>query len=134
MFARSGRSAQSADNLTRRGRTRLSETDALWAKAQRGFEAAFGRADSEALREGLRFLISADFAAGFERPARLGSLKGRWRRAKNPAPDGLDLVWSRLSSPTQGKIFQFRFLEIASISRVVLSHRRGRVFCEKPKL
>jgi DNA-binding MarR family transcriptional regulator len=52
--------------LTRRGRTKLAETDALWAKAQRGFEAAFGRADSEALREGLRFLISADFAATFE--------------------------------------------------------------------
>jgi DNA-binding MarR family transcriptional regulator len=52
--------------LTRRGRTKLAETDALWAKAQRGFEAAFGRADSEALREGLRFLISADFAAAFE--------------------------------------------------------------------
>jgi DNA-binding MarR family transcriptional regulator len=51
--------------LTRRGRTKLAETDALWAKAQRGFEAAFGRADSEALREGLRFLISADFAAAF---------------------------------------------------------------------
>jgi len=52
--------------LTRRGRTKLAETDALWAKAQRAFEAAFGRADSEALREGLRFLISADFAATFE--------------------------------------------------------------------
>ena len=52
--------------LTRRGRTKLAETDALWAKAQRGFEAAFSRADSEALREGLRFLISADFAAAFE--------------------------------------------------------------------
>ena len=52
--------------LTRRGRTKLAETDALWAKAQRGFETAFGRADTEALREGLRFLISADFAAAFE--------------------------------------------------------------------
>ena len=52
--------------LTRRGRTKLAETDALWAKAQRGFEAAFGRADSETLREGLRLLISADFAAAFE--------------------------------------------------------------------
>jgi DNA-binding MarR family transcriptional regulator len=52
--------------LTRRGRTKLAEADVLWAKAQRGFEAAFGRADSEALREGLRFLISADFTATFE--------------------------------------------------------------------
>jgi DNA-binding MarR family transcriptional regulator len=52
--------------LTRRGRTKLAETDALWAKAQRGFEAAVGRADSEALRAWLRFLTSADFAATFE--------------------------------------------------------------------
>jgi len=53
-------------SLTQQGRAKLAETDALWAKAQRGFEAAFGRADSEALREGLHFLISADFAATFE--------------------------------------------------------------------
>lgn len=56
--------------LTRRGRTKLAETDALWAKAQRGFEAAFGRADSEALREALRFLTSADFTATFENALR----------------------------------------------------------------
>jgi DNA-binding MarR family transcriptional regulator len=52
--------------LTRRGRGKLTETDALWAKAQQGFEAAFGRPESEALREALRFLISDDFAAAFE--------------------------------------------------------------------
>jgi DNA-binding MarR family transcriptional regulator len=52
--------------LTGQGRAKLAETDALWAKAQRGFEAAFGRAESELLREGLRFLISDDFAAAFE--------------------------------------------------------------------
>jgi DNA-binding MarR family transcriptional regulator len=52
--------------LTRRGRAKLAETEALWAKAQRGFEAALGCADSEAPREGLRFLISVDFAATFE--------------------------------------------------------------------
>ena len=51
--------------LTRRGRAKLAETDVLWAKAQRGFEAAFGRADSEALREVLRLLISDDFTAAF---------------------------------------------------------------------
>lgn len=56
--------------LTRRGRLRLAETDALWAKAQRGFEAAFGRAESKALREGLRVLISDDFAATFENAMR----------------------------------------------------------------
>lgn len=56
--------------LTRRGRTKLAETDALWAKAQRGFEAAFGRADSEGLREALRLLTSVDFAATFENALR----------------------------------------------------------------
>ena len=53
--------------LTRHGRQKLAETNALWAKAQRGFEAAFGRAESESLREALRFLISTDFAAAFEK-------------------------------------------------------------------
>jgi len=53
--------------LTRQGRQKLAETDALWANAQRGFEAAFGRAESESLRDALRFLISDDFAAAFEK-------------------------------------------------------------------
>jgi DNA-binding MarR family transcriptional regulator len=53
--------------LTRRGRQKLAETDALWANAQRGFEAAFGRAESGSLREALHFLISNDFAAAFEK-------------------------------------------------------------------
>ena len=52
--------------LTRHGRAKLAETDALWAKAQRGFEAAFGRAESESLREALRLLISDGFVATFE--------------------------------------------------------------------
>jgi DNA-binding MarR family transcriptional regulator len=52
--------------LTRPGRAKLVETDALWVKAQRGFEAAFGRANAELLRETLRFLISDEFAAAFE--------------------------------------------------------------------
>ena len=51
--------------LTRRGRAKLAEADVLWAKAQRGFEAALGRAESKALREVLHFLISDDFAAAF---------------------------------------------------------------------
>src|SRR6476659_298087 len=51
--------------LTRRGRAKLAETDVLWANAQRGFEADLGRAESKALREVLRFLISDDFAAAF---------------------------------------------------------------------
>jgi DNA-binding MarR family transcriptional regulator len=51
--------------LTAKGRAKLAETDALWAKAQRGFEIAFGKAESEALRETLRFLVSDDFVATF---------------------------------------------------------------------
>lgn len=52
--------------LTPAGRTRLAQSDALWENAQRGFEAALGRAESEALRETLRFLVSGDFIAAFE--------------------------------------------------------------------
>src|SRR5258706_14562415 len=51
--------------LTWRGRAKLAETDVLWAKAQRGFEAALGRSESKALREVLRLLISDDFTAAF---------------------------------------------------------------------
>jgi DNA-binding MarR family transcriptional regulator len=46
--------------LTRRGRAKLAETDVL-----------FARAESEALREALGFLISDDFAAAFENVLRL---------------------------------------------------------------
>ena len=53
--------------LTWDGRTKLAETDALWASAQRGFEAAFGVAESDTLREALRFLISDGFAIAFEK-------------------------------------------------------------------
>jgi DNA-binding MarR family transcriptional regulator len=52
--------------LTPKGRAKLAETDALWAKAQQGFELAFGGAESEALREALRFLVSDSFVATFE--------------------------------------------------------------------
>lgn len=52
--------------LTPSGRAKLTETDALWAKAQRGFEIAFGTAESQALREALRFLVSDGFVATFE--------------------------------------------------------------------
>jgi DNA-binding MarR family transcriptional regulator len=53
-------------SLTQQGRAKLAQTDALWAKAQRGFGAAVGRAESGSLREALRFLISDSFAATFE--------------------------------------------------------------------
>lgn len=53
--------------LTRHGRKKLAETEGLWAKAQQGFEAAFGPAESESLREALGFMISDEFAATFEK-------------------------------------------------------------------
>ena len=52
--------------LTRQGRTKLAETDALWAGAQAGFEAAFGQARSDALREATTLLVSDKFTARFE--------------------------------------------------------------------
>jgi hypothetical protein len=62
----SGHTAHRRFTLTAKGRAKLAETDALWAKAQRGFEIAFGRAQSEALREALRFLVSDNFVTTFE--------------------------------------------------------------------
>ena len=52
--------------LTAKGRAKLAETDVLWAKAQRGFEIAFGRPESEAFREASRFLVSDNFVSTFE--------------------------------------------------------------------
>jgi DNA-binding MarR family transcriptional regulator len=54
-------------SLTRRGRAKLAETDALWAKAQAGFEAGFGRLKSDSLREALQFLVSDQFVSSFEK-------------------------------------------------------------------
>ncbi|HSZ97315.1 MAG TPA: MarR family transcriptional regulator [Bradyrhizobium sp.] len=51
--------------LTRQGRAKLAESDALWAKAQTGFEAAFGRVESEALRQALQLLVSDRFNSIF---------------------------------------------------------------------
>ena len=53
--------------LTPAGRTRLAESDILWENAQRGFEAAFGRVKSEALREAMRFLVSGEFVRAFQK-------------------------------------------------------------------
>jgi DNA-binding MarR family transcriptional regulator len=52
--------------LTPTGRAKLAETDALWVKAQRGFELAFGGTESEALRDALQFLVSDRFVTAFE--------------------------------------------------------------------
>jgi DNA-binding MarR family transcriptional regulator len=53
--------------LTPAARTRLAESDILWENAQRGFEAAFGRVKSEALREAMRFLVSGEFVRAFQK-------------------------------------------------------------------
>jgi len=51
--------------LTAHGRTKLAESDALWARAQRGFEASFGVAKSASLRNALEYLVSDDFVNAF---------------------------------------------------------------------
>ena len=53
--------------LTSAGNARLSESDRLWENAQRGFEVAFGRAKSEALREAMQSLVTGDFVRAFEK-------------------------------------------------------------------
>jgi DNA-binding MarR family transcriptional regulator len=52
--------------LKRKGRAKLAETENLWARAQASFESAFGRVESNALREALSLLISDDFVDSFE--------------------------------------------------------------------
>src|SRR5258707_13777944 len=44
--------------LTRAGRAKLAESEVLWARAQRGFEAAFGAAKSASLRQDLGSIVS----------------------------------------------------------------------------
>jgi len=54
-------------SLTLEGRKKLEESDVLWRKAQNGFSKAFGRAESEALRNMLELLLADDFSADFEK-------------------------------------------------------------------
>ena len=51
--------------LTAQGRAKLAESDALWTRAQRGFEAGFGTAKSASLRKALEYLVSDDFVNAF---------------------------------------------------------------------
>jgi DNA-binding MarR family transcriptional regulator len=51
--------------LTAQGRAKLAESDALWARAQRGFEAGFGTAKSASLRKALEYLVSDNFVNAF---------------------------------------------------------------------
>jgi DNA-binding MarR family transcriptional regulator len=53
--------------LTATGRKKLEESQALWTRAQDGFESAFGVAKSAALRQALEFVVSEDFVAAFNR-------------------------------------------------------------------
>jgi DNA-binding MarR family transcriptional regulator len=53
--------------LTRSGRAKLAQSELLWARAQRGFENAFGAAHSASLREALGYIASDDFVAAFRR-------------------------------------------------------------------
>lgn len=66
--------------LTPAGRARLAQSDKLWENAQRGFEAAFGRAKSEALREVVQFLVSGEFVHQFTAETQ----KGLRKRAAAP--------------------------------------------------
>lgn len=54
-------------SLMPQGHAKLAETDALWARAQAGFEVVVGRSASKSLRTALQFLISDGFAASFEK-------------------------------------------------------------------
>jgi DNA-binding MarR family transcriptional regulator len=54
-------------SLTPQGQAKLVETDALWARAQNGFESTFGQAKSDELREAMKFLVSDGFMAAFEK-------------------------------------------------------------------
>ena len=51
--------------LTAQGRARLAESEVLWARAQRGFEASFGAAKSASLRKALEYLVSDNFVIAF---------------------------------------------------------------------
>jgi DNA-binding MarR family transcriptional regulator len=53
--------------LTASGRAKLAESEALWARAQQGFEAAFGVAKSSSLRNALEYLVSDQFVNAFGR-------------------------------------------------------------------
>jgi DNA-binding MarR family transcriptional regulator len=51
--------------LTASGRAKLAESEALWVRAQQGFEAAFGAAKSSSLRKALEYLVSDRFVDAF---------------------------------------------------------------------
>jgi hypothetical protein len=52
--------------LTIAGRTKLAESEVHWARAQRGFDAALGAAQSASLREAPGLIISETFVDVFQ--------------------------------------------------------------------
>ena len=52
--------------LTAAGEAKLTEAEVLWANAQRCFEAAFGKMESDALRSELSALVSNGFLEAFQ--------------------------------------------------------------------
>jgi DNA-binding MarR family transcriptional regulator len=60
--------------LTPGGKARLKQSDVLWENAQRSFEKGFGGAQSKALREAMKLLVSDHFTENFE--AALTSARG----------------------------------------------------------
>jgi DNA-binding MarR family transcriptional regulator len=53
-------------SLTRKGKAKLAATDALWSRAQDGFQAAFGEMESRALRQAMQILTSDRFVTSFK--------------------------------------------------------------------
>jgi DNA-binding MarR family transcriptional regulator len=53
-------------SLTPEGLARLQQSDALWAAAEKSFEAGFGTQQSQALRDAMQLLISPQFTEIFE--------------------------------------------------------------------
>lgn len=51
--------------LTPVGAAKLAESEPYWAEAQRRFEAAFGAAETAALRQALGLIVTDDFGATF---------------------------------------------------------------------
>jgi DNA-binding MarR family transcriptional regulator len=55
--------------LTAAGQAKLAESEVLWSAAQRGFEVAFGAAETKSLKEALGFIVSAGFDDAFQKAA-----------------------------------------------------------------
>jgi DNA-binding MarR family transcriptional regulator len=52
--------------LSRQGKAKLVESDTLWLRAQAGFESAFGKVETVALRQAMRILASDGFVTRFQ--------------------------------------------------------------------